>query len=96
MSIDRNEYPFFLNDYVTHLSVVKCLSKGTVQGYFRDVRQFLRFYMQGREHSARTQETMELVSIREMTVDDLKAAYILRYCNNDGLTTTHPTGAALP
>ena len=30
------------------------------------------------------------------TVDDLKAAYILRYCNNDGLTTTHPTGAALP
>ena len=30
------------------------------------------------------------------TVNDLKAAYILRYCNNDGLTTTHPTGAALP
>ena len=92
MSIDRNEYPFFLNDYVTHLSVVKCLSKGTVQGYFRDVRQFLRFYMLGREHSARTQETMELVSIREMTVDDLKAItlrdiydyynYIAMECNN--------------
>ena len=30
------------------------------------------------------------------SVNDLKEAYILRYCNNDGLTTTHSTGATLP
>ena len=29
-------------------------------------------------------------------VPDLKDAYILTYCNNDGLTTTHKTGASLP
>lgn len=72
MRIQSSEYPFFLNDYITHLSVVKCLSDGTVQGYFRDVRQFLRFYMLGRSQTPRTPEAMEHISIRDMSVTDLK------------------------
>ncbi len=73
MKIDRSEYPFFLNDYLTHLSVVKCLSDGTVQGYFRDIRQFLRFYLLGREQKIKCKEDLENISIRDMTIADLKA-----------------------
>ncbi len=92
MHIHSSEYPFFLNDYITHLSVVKCLSDGTVQGYFRDVRQFLRFFILHREHANCTAEMMENVSIRELTVEDLKTIslrdiydyynYIALECNN--------------
>ncbi len=92
MRIQSSEYPFFLNEYITHLSVVKCLSDGTVQGYFRDVRQFLRFVTLKREHGYCTMEMMENVSIRGMTVDDLKSIslrdiydyynYIAMECNN--------------
>jgi len=92
MRIHSSEYPFFLNDYITHLSVVKCLSDGTVQGYFRDVRQFLRFFTLHRDHANCTAEMMENVSIRELTVEDLKTIslrdiydyynYIALECNN--------------
>lgn len=73
MRVQSSEYPYFLNDFITHLSVVKLLSDGTVQGYLRDVRQFLRFYTLSRGNEERTPEALEYVSIKEMTVDDLKA-----------------------
>lgn len=50
MQIEKHENPYFLNDYITHLSVVKCLSDGTVMGYYQDIRHFLRFVMFSRFH----------------------------------------------
>lgn len=43
MQIERNKNPEFLNDYITHISVVKGLATGTVSDYYQDIRQFLRF-----------------------------------------------------
>ena len=45
MHIQYDENPVFLNDYITHLSVVKGLAESTVLGYYQDIRQFLRFYL---------------------------------------------------
>ncbi len=74
MKIDRSENPFFLNDYITHLSVVKCLSENTVMGYYRDVRQFLRYVTFTQEHPGREPSAEQLpeISIAEMTLEELQ------------------------
>jgi site-specific recombinase XerD len=68
MRIDRTENPYFLNEYVTHLSVVKCLSDGTVMGYYQDIRLFLRFVMfcHLNPDTNPTLEQLSEVSIRSM------------------------------
>ena len=39
MAIDRRDNPDFLNDYITHISVVKGLAKSTVGQYYQDIRR---------------------------------------------------------
>ena len=60
MKINKKENPFFVNEYLTHLSVVKCLSDSTVMGYYQDIRQFLRF-LQFREMQPDVQPTAEML-----------------------------------
>ncbi len=75
MQIEKHENPYFLNDYITHLSVVKCLSDGTVMGYYQDIRHFLRFVM-FRHISPELSPTPELlaeVPIRDMSPELLNA-----------------------
>ncbi len=74
MQITRSENPYFVNDYITHLSVVKSLSAGTVMGYYQDVRQFLR-YLTLHKQQPDVQITPEMLSevpIKEMTVAQLQ------------------------
>lgn len=75
MSIVRTDNPFFLNDYLTHLSAVKLLAAGTVEGYYQDIRQFLRFWMLFHDDSERiiSEEMLSDCSIQEMDVAALRA-----------------------
>ncbi len=75
MNIEKSENPFFLNEYITHLSIVKCLSDGTVMGYYRDIRQFLRFWMVHRsnEGASIAADSLSEVRIDGMTVQDLRS-----------------------
>ena len=73
MHIQYDENPVFLNDYITHLSVVKGLAESTVLGYYQDIRQFLRFYLL--KKAGNTQITAEMIletDIRDMTSEDIR------------------------
>ena len=73
MNIQYDENPDFLNEYITHLSVVKGLADSTVMGYYQDIRQFLRFWTLDRAGNARiTVEMLLETDIREITGDDLR------------------------
>ncbi|MBQ8926944.1 MAG: tyrosine-type recombinase/integrase [Oscillospiraceae bacterium] len=73
MQLSRADNPDFVNEYVTHLSVVKGLAKGTVMGYYQDLRQFLRFYILMRSCDREiSPEMLDSVSIRELTVEDIR------------------------
>jgi len=73
MKIQYQENPDFLNEYITHLSVVKGLAEGTVMGYYQDIRQFLRFCLLHQAGNLNiTGEMLAETSIQNMTVDDLK------------------------
>ncbi len=75
MQIQKSENPFFLNEYITHLSVVKCLSDGTVMGYYRDIRQFLRFLTahHSNEGASITSDSLSEIRIDGMTVEELRS-----------------------
>ncbi len=73
MKIQNNENPVFLNEYITHLSVVKGLADSTVTGYYQDIRQFLRFYLLSRDGNTRiTAEMLMETEIQDMTPEDLR------------------------
>ncbi len=74
MKIKKTENPYFLNDFITHLSVVKCLADSTVGVYYQDVRQFLRFLMLSRAGQGEiTANQLQAVSIQSLTIEDMKA-----------------------
>lgn len=73
MAIPRSENPDFLNDFLTHLSVVKGLANSTVNVYYQDIRQFLRFLKLDRAGTPEiTPELLSAVSIRDVTIEDLR------------------------
>ncbi len=74
MKIDRSELPFFFSDYITHLSAIKGLSDTTVMGYFRDIRQFLRFIRYESEHPGQNPDASALpeIPIQDMQVEDIR------------------------
>ena len=71
MQINRKENPDFLNDYLTHITVVKGLAKSTVSVYYQDIRQFLRFYLLDKTGNP-TKETLDSADIRTLTIDDIR------------------------
>lgn len=73
MKINKTRNPDFLNDYLTHLSVVKFLADGTVEGYYRDVQHFLRFCRLSRSGETAVPAKVEAVSLADMTLDELRS-----------------------
>lgn len=73
MQISRAENPFFLNDYITHIAIVKSLSEGTVMGYYQDIRQFLRYVRMSRSESSvpSSPEFLSDIVIQDMTVEEV-------------------------
>jgi site-specific recombinase XerD len=73
MQIDRKENPDFLNDYITHITVVKGLAKSTIAVYYQDIRQFLRFYLLDSSSSEiPSKEALDAVDIRALTIEDIR------------------------
>lgn len=73
MQINRKENPDYLNDYITHISVVKGLAKSTVDVYYQDIRQFLRFYILDQEGSdVPGADQLDSVSIRDIPIDAIR------------------------
>ncbi len=73
MQINRKENPDFLNDYLTHITVVKGLAPSTIGVYYQDLRQFLRFYRLDQSTTdIPTREALESVDIRELTIEDIR------------------------
>ena len=73
MQIQRSENPAFLNEFITHLSVVKGLAGSTVGVYYQDVRQFLRFLKLDRADVPNiSAEMLQEVSIQDITVEDMR------------------------
>ncbi len=73
MRIKKKENPSFLNDYVTHLSVVKCLADSTVYVYYQDVRQFLRYVTLAYHEDDLTSAMLQDVSIADMSLETLRS-----------------------
>ena len=73
MRIKKKENPSFLNDYVTHLSVVKCLADSTVYVYYQDVRQFLRYVTLASHEDDITSAMLQDVSIADMSIETLRS-----------------------
>ncbi|MCR5718254.1 MAG: tyrosine-type recombinase/integrase [Oscillospiraceae bacterium] len=73
MQIDRNENPEFLNDYLTYITVVKGLAVSTVQVYYQDIRQFLRFLVLDNSTDAvPAKNALDAVEIRDMTIEEVR------------------------
>ena len=73
MKIQYEQNPDFLNEYITHLSVVKGLADSTVMGYYQDIRQFLRFYLLDKAGNSQITADMLLeTEIQDMTVQDIR------------------------
>lgn len=73
MEINRKENPDFLNDYLTHITVVKGLARSTVMVYYQDIRQFLRFMLlNAASDAAPSKESLDSVDIRSLTIDDIR------------------------
>ncbi|MBR2086409.1 MAG: tyrosine-type recombinase/integrase [Oscillospiraceae bacterium] len=71
MHIQRKENPDFLNDYITHITVVKGLAKSTIAVYYQDIRQFLRFYVLDQTGTP-TPEALDSTDIRSLTIEDIR------------------------
>ena len=63
------ENPEFLNDYLVHIKIVQMLSERTISEYYLDIRLFLRYIY---ENNHNTGKDIETISIRDMTVDEVK------------------------
>lgn len=99
MQIKRSENPDFVNDYIMHISVVKGLSERTVESYYQDIRQFLRF--QKLSHSDIDEITFDMlssVSIKDITLDEVRRitlrdiqqyySFIVNECGNQDMIRT--------
>ncbi len=61
--------PEFLNEYLVHIKLVQLLSERTIQGYYEDIRLFLRFiYM----NSHNIDDSPENIDISDFPADDLR------------------------
>lgn len=61
--------PEFLNDYLVHIKLVQLLSERTIQGYYEDIRLFLRFiYM----NNHNIDDDPENIDISDFSADELR------------------------
>ncbi len=63
------ENPEFLNEYLVHMKIVKLLAVRTIEEYYTDIRLFLRYVY---ENNHNTGKPIEEISIRDMSISELK------------------------
>ncbi len=65
-------FPRFLRDYANYLSGVEGKSEKTICEYLLDLRTFFRYYVVMRDDLDIPMEELDSVSIRELTMEDVK------------------------
>ena len=68
--------PEFLNEYLVHLRLVQLLSERSIQGYYEDIRMFLRYVHQDRNDIDCDIEDIDISDfpsekLRDITVTDI-------------------------
>lgn len=69
-TINKNDNPDFLNDYLDYMRVVKQLSPRTVIGYYQEIRLFLRWIIM--KDSGSENCVLQDIQIKKFTLDRLK------------------------
>ncbi len=65
-------FPRFLRDYANYLSAVEGKSEKTICEYLLDLRTFFRYFIMTRDDMDLPIEELESISIRELTMDDVR------------------------
>lgn len=66
---NTTDNPEFLNNYLMHIKLVKLLSDRTIQGYYEDIRLFLRYIY---ENDHNTDKDIEEIDISDMSENELR------------------------
>lgn len=66
---NTTDNPEFLNNYLMHIKLVKLLSDRTIQGYYEDIRLFLRYIY---ENNHNTDKDIEEIDISDMSENELR------------------------
>jgi site-specific recombinase XerD len=62
MTINKNECPDFLNDYIFYLRVVRGRAETTINEYFINIRMFLRYILKEKQNRS---EPLEAIKIKD-------------------------------
>lgn len=73
-NLDRKNNPQFLNEYLTHMRIVKGCLERTVFAYYIDIRLFLRYILKQRDEKF-IDTPLENISIKEFPSSILKDIY---------------------
>lgn len=71
MNINRTENPYYLNDFLTYMKVIKIRSDRTIDAYYTDIRLFLK-YLKRLRNNMPPDTKLENVSIKDIPIDMLK------------------------
>ncbi|MDO4567246.1 MAG: phage integrase N-terminal SAM-like domain-containing protein, partial [Oscillospiraceae bacterium] len=69
--INRDDCPFVLAEFLNYMETIKNLSGRTVDGYYIDLRTFLRFLKRERGMTA-AETPFNEIKIEDITLDDIK------------------------
>lgn len=70
---NNSDNPEFLNEYLVHLKLVELLAERSVQGYYEDIRLFLRYIY---EQNHNTDKALEDIDISGMSPSELRSISI--------------------
>lgn len=70
-SPEFKEFPSYLKDYASHMTVVKGKSEKTVCEYLMDLRTFFRYIIMTKEGTDLSLDEFEKVSISSLTLEDI-------------------------
>ena len=71
MSINKNECPEFLNDYIFYLRIVRGRAETTVNEYYINIRMFLRYILMVKNNLS---QPLESIDIKEFPIKDANSS----------------------
>jgi len=71
MEINKDECPYYLNEYIFYMKVIKGRSERTIEAYYIDLRLFLR-YIKLTKYNLPADTDIETISIKDLPAEILK------------------------
>jgi site-specific recombinase XerD len=71
MEINKDECPYYLNEYIFYMKVIKGRSERTIEAYYIDLRLFLR-YIKLTKYNLPADADIETISIKDLPAEILK------------------------